>query len=205
VRLAAAKALGKIGPKRPATEQELVEGRASRGVVEALTRLLDDPDMDVRQEAATALGNYEEAAVYALPTLMTESINDMDAGVRREAVKAVSRIQPDSESVAAALRERLLDSDPDVRREALLAIRKVSPAAKKRMLPDIIRRLDDLDQEVRMSAVKTLAAYEISTPRVCQALERVAKEDKSLKIKEEAMKTLIRWKKAKAERIEKTE
>ncbi len=190
VRLETVKALGKIGPK------------SSEEVVAALTSVLDDPDLEIRREAAAALGSFEECALSSLPLLITAIMTDTDKDVRRAAIGSVCRIEPDAEQSLCALAQALEHKDPNIRNDALVALRKTKdPEVKKLILPEILLRLDDVDKQVRLNAVKTLAEYEIGSDRVCNALERLANEDKSLEIKKEATETLIDLKKQEAESL----
>ncbi len=183
VRLEAVKALGKIGPKQ------------SPDVIEALTGVLKDPDFDVRREAVVALGNFEECAKCALPQLVTMNLSDQDFDVRREAVKSICRISSGSTSSVCALVQALDDDDVDVRREAVIALREAEPQARRQLLPEVIKRLNDVDENVRLSAIKTLATYGSSCEPVCKALDRLCHEDKSLEVRKEAAETLYDLKK----------
>lgn len=190
VRLEAVKALGKIGPK------------SSPEVVEALSGALDDPDLEIRREAAAALGSFEECAISSLSLLITAIMTDSDKDVRRAAIGSVCRIEPDAEQSLCALAQALEHKDPNIRNDALVALRKTKdPEVKNLILPEILLRLDDVDKQVRLNAVKTLAEYEIGSELVCNALERLANEDKSLEIKKEATETLIDLKKQEAESL----
>ncbi|MFP4446969.1 MAG: sister chromatid cohesion protein PDS5, partial [Desulfosudaceae bacterium] len=190
VRLAVVKALGKIGPK------------SASNVIEALTTAVADPDFDVRREAAVSLGSFEECAIPALPVLVTATMTDMDQDVRREAVESICRIEPGTENSLCALGVALKDEDPDLRNEALIALRRAkNPAARKAMLPEVLKRLDDVDENVRMNAVKTLSEFDIGTGQVCNALERLANEDKSLEVKKKAAETLLELKQQQVEEL----
>ncbi|MEW6079140.1 MAG: HEAT repeat domain-containing protein [Thermodesulfobacteriota bacterium] len=149
-----------------------------------------DPDFDVRLAAAEALGNFGPPAVAAVPALLDASLKDIDYDVRRQAVVALCKIQPDGDAAMQALDTALSDKKATAREAAVLALRKVRPENRESWLPKIIACLDDTDEAVRFGAVKTLSEYKIRSDKVFQALHRVALEDKSLKVKQEAVNAL---------------
>ncbi len=189
LRLEVAKALGKIGPKQ------------SPDVIQSLTEALDDPDFDVRREAVVALGNFETQAQCSLPQLVTTSLSDPDYDVRREAVKSICRISSESNSSVCALVQALDDDDLEVRKEAIIGLRQATPQTRRQLLPEVIKSLNDVDESIRLNAVKTLAAFGIGDTPVCNALDRVAHEDQSIDVRVEAAETLYELKKIKVEEL----
>ena len=107
VKHAAARALGKIGPRQPVIAiltQALAVGESSsrRAVVEAFTQLeaksaypilrgaLTDPDPAVRQGALAALGELGDRRV--LPDFQQRLLLDADPGVRTEAAYRLGKL-----------------------------------------------------------------------------------------------------------------
>lgn len=209
VRLEIVKAMGKIGPMK---DQAIIETliRVLNGDPElidirhGLARILPsssehmaykgiiygDPDADVRLEAAVSLGKFGPSAISAVPALLDASLKDIAYDVRREAVVSLCKIQPDGDNTMLALDKALGDTKASAREAAVLALKNVRPENREAWLPKIIACLDDMEEGVRFSAIKTLAEYKIDNDMVIQALHRVALEDKSLKVKQEAADTL---------------
>ena len=177
VRLEAVKALGKIGPKNDTS------------VIEALKASLKDPDFDVRREAANSLGGFEVYADSTVPNLVN-ALSDQDFDVRREAAHSLGRIGPKTDGTVEALVILLDDDYADVRKAATEALSNVSPDYREKVLPAILPRLDDTNEEVRLAAVNTIAKFRIGNEPVFQALDRSAHEDQSFKVKKSALETL---------------
>jgi HEAT repeat protein len=210
VRIEVVKALGKIGP---GTDSALIEAliQAVRGDPELIVlrdnfaKLLPssyeylaykgitygDPDCDVRREAAASLGRFGTDAVAAVPALLDATLTDINENVKRQAAFSLCRIQPGSGAAMIALEKAINDKDgPFTREAALLELRNVPQEYRTSWLPRILYALDDIEEDVRLNAVKTLAEYRIGNETVCKALRRLALEDKSLTVKAEAQKTL---------------
>jgi HEAT repeat protein len=209
IRTEVVKAMGKIGPAEDKAIQEaliqVLNGNPELIVLrDGLAAVLPsnskqvaykgaiygDPDFDVRLAAAEVLGNFGPPAVAAVPALLDASLKDIDYDVRREAVVALCKIQPDGDATMQALDKALADQKASAREAAVLALRNVKPENRETWLPKIVACLDDMDEAVRFGAVKTLAGYKIRSDMVFQALHRVALEDKSLKVKQEAVNAL---------------
>jgi hypothetical protein len=103
---------------------------------------------------------------------------------------SLCKIQPDGDNTMLALDKALGDTKASTRETAVLALKNVRPENRETWLPKIISCLDDVADGVRSGAIKTLAEYKIGNDMVIQALHRVALEDKSLKVKQEATDTL---------------
>lgn len=210
VRLEVIKALGKIGP---GTDSAVIEAliQAVRGDPELMVlrdsfaKILPsnyeylaykgvnygDPDADVRREAAVVLGRFEADAVAAVPALLDATLTDLNDNVKRQAAFSLCRIQPGSGAAMIALEKAINDKKGPLTREAaVLELRNAPPEYRSSWLPRILYCLDDIEEGVRLNAVKTLAAYKIGNETVCKALRRLALEDKSLTVKKEAKNTL---------------
>lgn len=99
----------------PAMRVAAVRATGWNGDVDLLTRALQDEDADVRLLAAMYLGGRREQAGRSAKALVT-LLKDKHAGVRREAITALSAI---GAPAAPALVEALSDPDPRVRSGAL--------------------------------------------------------------------------------------
>jgi hypothetical protein len=93
-----------------------------------LIRQLQDPDDDIRQDAARALGELGSEAKDAAPAL-TEALEDADAEVRYRALKALSKIGFAEKTAVPALAKRLKDDDRNVRYYAAKMLSKMGPDA----------------------------------------------------------------------------
>ncbi|MDY6906429.1 MAG: HEAT repeat domain-containing protein [Thermodesulfobacteriota bacterium] len=193
VRLAAVKALGRIGP------------RSENQVIAALKNALDDPDYDVRREAAAALGRFgieDNATVDEL----VRSLSDQDFDVRREAAISLGRLGPSSDETIKALVNALDDRDADVRAAVVSALGKVSERKQPQVMTAVLTAMDDQAEQVRLSAIGAIASIGIdntgiASAYVMESLERAAHEDKSLKVKMAAAETLLRFKQEKARKL----
>ncbi len=135
IRLAAAMALGKIGP-------------AANSAVPDLIAALSDPDSRVRGEAARALGAIGREAAAAAPELVrlaTRSPGGTVADLCREA-----SIQLGPASVPVLL-NILRDRDPDTRLAAISLSGGFEDLAAG-AIPELIGSLNDRDPEMRAAA-----------------------------------------------------
>src|SRR5262249_58174736 len=147
--------------------------------LERLAKVLDDPDGDVREAAAVALGKTGDRRAVG-PLVL--ALKDELGAVRRIAAAGLSRIDPDWVSLpetrlaAEKLKVVIQDADPAVRffvaqllvnlgemsPEALLGFstedQMASPAIKrKRMATNIfVALMDDRDRDVRQAVAEAL-------------------------------------------------
>ncbi|MDY6823210.1 MAG: HEAT repeat domain-containing protein [Thermodesulfobacteriota bacterium] len=188
VRLAAVEALGKIGP------------RSASNVIAALKDALDDPDFDVRREAASALGGFGVDAESTVDQLV-KALSGPDFDVRRQAATSLGRIGPRSDEAIQALVNTLDDRDADVRTAAVKALGMVVPEKRKVVLPAVISALNDNNESVRLGAVSAVASIGIASPDVMDALERAVHEDKSVEVKSAAAETFLRFREEQAAQV----
>ena len=76
--------------------------------------LVNDPDPDVRQAAAFALGEIGPDAAEAVPAL-TKALGDRDDAVRKSFIEALGSLGPEAKPAVTALAKVLLE-DEDVRK-----------------------------------------------------------------------------------------
>jgi len=138
VRLAAAKALGKIGP----------------AAIPALTELLTDKDEGVRMVAATLMGKIGPDAMKAVPAL-TQLLKDNNKWVQMNAALALGEIGHEAKTAIPALMELLQEKNETVRQAATWALRKIGPEAKP-AVPAPTELLQDKDERVRVAASQAL-------------------------------------------------
>ncbi len=185
------------GPRPSRSLLQLVPALAARGVVAPLVRAASHPNPDVRRSSLNALvaaGGDVALGPVAL------ALDDSDAGVRLVALRALTRLRPDPEFVAARVRDRLDDPDPLVRSEAaqqagetglgILAgmIASANPEIAKAalgvapasLLPCVLERASDTgaDPAIRAAALESLARITPEAPFACaELLEKLADPD----------------------------
>lgn len=124
-------------------------GLDSRTVTALVTRLREDPDADVRQFAAEALG-----VAGADPDVLDPALDDDDQWVRAEAVVALSRTA--GRDAADRLRAALDDEAGPVRRNALIALSKTG-AVRTTELRERLK--EDPHESVREYAAQWLGEH----------------------------------------------
>jgi len=190
VRRTAALSLGKIGHVAATT---------------ALVKALSDPDLQVREYSAWALGQIGEDVNDKAAVRLAGMLADRDRSVKQAAAQALGKIGPrqqviailtqvlavgergsrraavdalaqlEAKSAYPALREALIDQDPAVRQGALAALGELGD---RRALPDFRERLlFDTDPGVRAEAAYRLG--KLGDHRELQALEEAAHDDAS--------------------------
>ena len=83
-------------------------GRIGDAAVPALITALDDPDRDVRAQAARALARMGPQAEAAIPALI-DALDDDNKEVRQGAARALGQIGPSAEDAVPALMQALKD------------------------------------------------------------------------------------------------
>jgi HEAT repeat protein len=178
LRLEAARALGKVGPKghdaafaalmeaqkdrdpevrRAAAEALAAMGPGAAGDMPALRKALKEKaaPAEVRAQAARSLGALGAGARDAVPDL-AEALRSSDVTLRRAAAAALNQIGPDAKGAIIPLRDALGDKDKEVRRGALEAIGKLG-AEGKGASGEVSDLVADPDPETRKAATKVLA------------------------------------------------
>jgi hypothetical protein len=92
--------------------------------VSVLRARLEAPDVDMRRDAAQALGQLGEDAEEAIPELIV-ALRDADPIVRRRAAHALGNIGPKAKEARTALRWTILDKDRFVFQTAATALRRI--------------------------------------------------------------------------------
>jgi HEAT repeat protein len=142
-------------------------GRQAIGSASELVRLIDadrEPEADVRDMAATALGDLVKAAPGAAgdlwpqagPALQRALGNDTSPRVRRSVAYALGTFGPVAAPAATALREALASKDADVRQNAAWAIGQLGNLADDDTVSALRDRLGDDSTLVRRDAATAL-------------------------------------------------
>ena len=156
VRMAAARALGIIGPE-------------ARGAIPALVGALRDSEAGVRWEAAAALGRIGEDSVPAL----VEALWDRDVKVRHAATYALGAVGPGASAAIPALIHRLKDSDAGVRASAASSLFGIGAPA----LPVLMDLLSHEAGAEREAAARILLDFYASQGLVGQSRLSLAGDD----------------------------
>jgi HEAT repeat protein len=130
-----------------------------RVAYEPLTQLLNDPDLEARNNAALALGNMGgEGAKAAVPVLVRAFLQKADPELRQQAAAVLMNIGPAAQAALAPLREALGDPDLELRHNVAVALGGLGTAAAP-AFDDLIKVLADSkeDAEVRVAAATALA------------------------------------------------
>lgn len=141
IRLAAAHALGSLGPQAGAAVQEL-------------SVLLSDPVTGCRQAAAETLGLIGPAAESAAARLAAIAVRDHRT-VRAAACRSLAAIGRSDEDVMTALASALQDADPAVRSQAARSLGSLGAGSSESGFA-LTAALHDESAEVRYQAVTAM-------------------------------------------------
>lgn len=197
-RVAAARALGKLGPRAALAVPDLV------GIMD---RLRGDELEPLQEAVVETLGLIGSAARPALPALaraaarstdielarkravdqilnapdsanvdaLAAQLASRDASLRVRAAKALADLGPAARAAAPALVVALADPDNDVRRGSIAAYRAVLPGTKPP--PELVRAiavdLKDADAGVRLIAARTLGRLGSAASAAAPDLEAI--------------------------------
>ena len=198
VRISAVQALGQIGPGAEKAVSALADvlegtdnytrqqalkalqqiGRASHPAFASIRLLLADPEQETRRAAAMAMAAIGPAAKPALKEL-SDIVADSqeDATTRYNTALALGGIGGE----AFGILRQGLESDDAVRRKLCVSAMSQLSAQAEEVIPHLLRRLDDPDEQVRSSVTVALhqlrreavpalkAALDSPNPRVREA------------------------------------
>jgi quinoprotein glucose dehydrogenase len=156
------------------TKKLLAEGFDKRPNDE-LAKLLEHPDLRVRQEAQFALADKGKEAV---PTLTEVAAKSKNVIARLQAIWGLGQIARREEGLLESLRPLLKDGDYQVRAQAA----KVLGSAKGTTTADLFPLLKDTNLRVRFEALTALGKHNVpfaegDGDRVWAALEDLLKEN----------------------------
>jgi HEAT repeat protein len=144
VRVAAAQALGQIGP-------------ASRPAVPALlNQALHDPIEYAAGQAALALKTIDLAAARQVMTAYLPALEEQDVNLRRNACSVLANLGPVAKPAVPALTHALSDSDEIVRARVVSALGEIGIPAKD-VVPALATALHDTSPQVRHAAATKFA------------------------------------------------
>jgi len=189
--------------KRSAAAMELANlGEEAAPAVAALQAGLKDQDPMVRAHCARALGHIGKPAAMPAVEALALQLADPDIHARRAAMHALRMIKPGPDKVVPLMLKALGDKEPAVVLNALhtlaevgepavapmiealkddrtdywacIVLSEIGPAAKD-AVPQLIEKLNDDEQEVRMEVAMTLAAIgpaaEPAIPKLTEMLK----------------------------------
>ena len=116
-------------------------------------RLRDEGHSDLAAVAADTIGRFGEAGRPAAADLI-QTAQTGDAEMRRQAIKALTRIQP--AELQAVLAAALHDADASVRRQASAGLGMVAELSEE-ITPKMLEALHDPDPRVQANVVRVLA------------------------------------------------
>lgn len=82
---------------------------------------------------------------------VVEQLTSTDVQARRDAARALGKLEPDADLATPALARALTDEDHEVRRLAIFALGEIGPPAQS-ALPALTAALDDKELPIRLSA-----------------------------------------------------
>ncbi len=206
VRLAAAEALGTLGPKAAPAVPALLKALAAYSptdkldldefafavlnavaavgepAVPAVTKSLTDPNPVMRFLGAYMLGEIgppAKAAAAALEKLLADEIGLIVA----EAARALVAVTGSTEKVAGLIEGALKSDDPENRGAAVVCVGRMGPAGKP-FADTALTLLDDPNAQVRASALDYVATLDAATakPAVPKVAALLADEDADTRV-----------------------
>lgn len=120
---------------------------------------LDDPDLEVKQNAALALSTLGgKEAIRAIPILVDALKQKGNKELRSSAAIAIYNIGSDAHSAVQPLIQVLADDDPDLHTDAALALGGIGPKAEA-AVPALVKVLANPKEKdkARVEAAKALA------------------------------------------------
>jgi hypothetical protein len=138
---------------------------------------LGDPERQLANLAATALGRYGSGAVSGL----TIALQDANPEVRSLACSALSQIGRPAAPAVSQLAVLLSDPDPQLMAQAIHALTMIGPAA----VPHLVQALEHPQPRVREKAAFALGQLRFAARSAMPALERRL-EDEDLAVRKHA-------------------
>ena len=165
-------------------------GRAAKQAVGPLTEALSDADDFVIAASAEALGRIGGEAKSAAPKLLvlakSETLN-----VRRFAVFALGRIEPEDPVAAAAAIVRFLrrETMPALQREAVIALGLLGESGGE-VLPALAERFGETDTELKLALLETIGKFGAAGKEIHSRIVPILTGDPNPSIRRQAVRTL---------------
>jgi HEAT repeat protein len=156
-------------------------GSKAAPAVDSLSKALQDPEADVRKQAAHALGRIGPASTAAV-SAMKACLADGDRSVRLSTAYALVAIDPTEKATLPVLGEAARGGDP----RACIALGQMGSAAEE-AVPDLVIAASNSQALVRAKAVQALRSVGSTNSRAVAALER-ARQDPSEEVRNAASK-----------------
>ena len=152
-------------------------GESADGAIPALVRSLSHLNAEVRRNAAEALGKMGGTAAGARAALENTAC-DEDGGVRSEAIRALGALGLPTPQSTRVVASAFRDPDPLVRAAAVESLGQWGEPSEGD-LDDLIRLLEDANDQVKVEVTKALPKLAGATPEVIDGLCRRLLEDDS--------------------------
>jgi HEAT repeat protein len=187
VRLEAALALGKAGPR-------------AVGVIPKLVRALEDKDARVREASAEALAKIGpsswEGTIAALADFLSRETNPQVRAAIAFALGALAGrgLAADdamATRVCAVLSSALSDHESIVKQRVAWALGRLGPAKAQTALGDMVLTLADPDAGVRREAAAALGQFGSAAHSAISALVISFKQDRDLEVRKTAIRALV--------------
>lgn len=176
-------------------------GPAAKPLLPKLVALLDDPDVQIREEAAVAVGNLKADAAEAAPAiekLLADAASP--AGLRYAAAYALGQIGPAAAAAEPALRSLATSDDEILATVATWAALKIKPGDDTLFataVPLLRRALRGESELVRLEAAVALGDIGPSAASAIPLLELVAEDDAAKQVRAAAADAVAKIKGAK--------
>jgi HEAT repeat protein len=146
---------------------KLVEAK-DKEAVDALSRVLKDPDVEVRINAALALGNIGGGEAGVAVPVLREALKQSDAAIRSQAAAALKNVGPQAAPAVPDLVAALSDKNEKVREVAAVALGSIGKDAEA-AVPDLVNVMKKTDENYR---VRAFAAVGLAMIGSCDAAVR---------------------------------
>jgi HEAT repeat protein len=165
-----------------------LRGLGARGLVHVLAGLKSRA-VRTRRFVVAFLGEVEPKAPREAVPALVGALADEDDQVRREAVRALVRLQASGKEVAAGLAGRLRhDQDAVVRAEAASALGGLKEGART-ALPDLLAATADAHGQTRINSIRALGRFPEDARQIRPVVEPILK-DKQAHFSRAALETL---------------
>jgi HEAT repeat protein len=216
-RMEAIKTLGKLGPEAapaaaklagllsrlpagemPSMQEAIVVtlgriGAASRPFVPVMLRAVGQ-DMDIDHEVSRAVNRIMIEAESLEVDVLIKQLGHKDPSMRLRAAKALTSKGVHGDAAAHSLILLLQDPDPDIRRVAASALRAVRPDLKESdiFVPAYIMDMQDRDENIRISAARSLGRLGPAAAAAIPALQKAAQSDQETEVRHAATEALTK-------------